>query len=68
MTIKTVTTVLLAGIVALILSFDAHGQDLGDLNCDGVVDLATRSMWEGRAFPFDPDTLTAVAGGSKRAR
>lgn len=26
-----------------------------------VVDLATRSMWEGHAFTFDPDTLTATA-------
>jgi len=26
-----------------------------------VVDLATRSMWEGKAFSFDPETMTARA-------
>jgi len=26
-----------------------------------IVDLATRSMWEGRAFAFDPETMTSRA-------
>jgi predicted dehydrogenase len=26
-----------------------------------IVDLATRSMWEGKAFSFDPETMTARA-------
>lgn len=26
-----------------------------------IVDLATRSLWEGKAFSFDPKTLTALA-------
>src|SRR5690606_28544655 len=26
-----------------------------------IVDLATRSMWEGKAFEFDPKTMTAKA-------
>jgi hypothetical protein len=25
-----------------------------------IVDLATRSMWEGGAFTFDPKTMTAT--------
>lgn len=29
------------------------------LRCMVIVDLATRSMWEGKAFAFDPSTLTA---------
>lgn len=27
--------------------------------CMVIVDLATRSMWDGRAYQFDPETLTA---------
>jgi len=29
------------------------------LRCMVIVDLASRSMWEGKAFAFDPSTLTA---------
>ena len=28
-----------------------------------IVDLASRSMWEGKAFEFDPATMTASAIG-----
>ena len=28
-----------------------------------AVDLATRSMWEGKAFEFDPSTMTAESIG-----
>ncbi|MBI1189705.1 MAG: hypothetical protein GC200_03365 [Tepidisphaera sp.] len=36
------------------------GTELG-LKVMIVVDLATRSMWEGRAFAFDPKTMTSRA-------
>ena len=36
----------------------ASGVDLGT-KVMVIVDLATRSMWEGRAFAFDPQTLTS---------
>jgi hypothetical protein len=30
--------------------------DAGDEGDDGIVDLATRSMWDGGAYTFDPRT------------